>query len=643
MKHIEIRFFWFGLLVWSFLPLTAQTPVQVGEGDRLFVGKNLEYFRDTTGSLGIEDVLNQSFTPNETDALNLGFTDHTVWMRFSVVSDSGGELFMEINSPMLSHLEVYNLTSGSPQLLFSGGASVPYEQRPVKTENWLLEVNLERGIPSTYYVKGRSYYPFQVPIVVSTKNKFVERNMRHNLFWGIYIGVMLFAFIYNLFVYTAVRERYYLYYLAYVLITSGFYLGLEGFGFQFVWPGIPEFNPLIPVLVSITNVLIVLFTLDFLQIKRDQKVLYWWGWATIGLNALAGVIDLAGMYTVALPLSQLVSMLASIYFIVAGVVSLRRGIKTAKYFLMAWSAFLVMVIIFILQMNNVVPSNFFTSNGIYLGHMTEVVLLSFALADRINLLKLENENKQKEIITHLRENQQLQTKVNRELEQKVQERTAEVVAQKERSEELLLNILPVAVADELKANGKAEAKQINQVTVLFTDFKEFTALAEQLSATELVEELNYCFSEFDKIMQKYGIEKIKTIGDAYMAAGGLPVPNQTHATDVVNASLEIQQFMQEYRKSRAAAGQPYFETRIGVHTGSVVAGIVGLKKFAYDIWGDTVNIASRMESSGKTGKINISQTTYELVKDTFQCEPRGKITAKGKGELDMYFVESRLN
>ncbi len=643
MKNIKIRVFWIGFLAGSFFWLSAQTPVHVGEGDRLFIGKYLEYFRDTTGILGIDDVLDQPFTPNETDALNLGFTDHTVWMRFSVVSNSGEELYLEINSPLMSHLEVYEIVEHKPKLLFTGGSSVPYEQRPLKTENWLLEVNLSKGIPSTYYVKGRSYYPFQVPIILSTKNKFVEQNMRHNLFWGIYMGVMLFAFIYNLFIYTAVRERYYLYYLAYVLITSVFYLGLEGFGFQFLWPDSPGFNPLIPVLVSMTNVLIVLFTLSFLKIKGDQKILYWWGLVTIGLNVLAAMLDIAGMYAVALPLSQLVSMLASIYFIVAGVVSLRRGIKTAKYFLMAWSAFLVMVIIFILQMNNVVPSNFFTSNGIYFGHMTEVVLLSFALADRINLLKLENENKQKEIIAHLKENQLLQTKVNRELEQKVKERTAEVVAEKERSDELLLNILPAAVADELKANGKAEAKQIDQATVLFTDFKEFTALSERLPASELVEELNYCFSEFDKIIQKYGIEKIKTIGDAYMAAGGLPIPNQTHASDVVNAAIEIQKFMQEYKTSRTAAGKPYFETRIGVHTGSIVAGIVGLKKFAYDIWGDTVNIANRMESSGEIGKINISHTTYEMVKDAFHCEHRGKIAAKGKGELDMYFVESLLN
>ncbi len=217
---------------------------------------------------------------------------------------------------------------------------------------------------------------------------------------------------------------------------------------------------------------------------------------------------------------------------------------------------------------------------------------------------------------------------------------AAIQIEKDISEELLLNILPEEVAKELKEKGAADAQLIEQVTVIFTDFKGFTAMSEQLSPKELVADLHACFSEFDKVCEQHGIEKIKTIGDAYMAAGGLPTPNQTHPTDVVKAALEMAEVVKREKADKIAANKPFFEVRIGVHTGPVVAGIVGVKKFQYDIWGDTVNTANRMESSGQEGKVNISHTTYELLKDDslFTFESRGKIEAKGKGEIEMYFV-----
>lgn len=217
-----------------------------------------------------------------------------------------------------------------------------------------------------------------------------------------------------------------------------------------------------------------------------------------------------------------------------------------------------------------------------------------------------------------------------------------ITKEKKRSEELLLNILPEETAEELKATGSAKAKSFDSISVLFTDFKNFTQASEKLTPEELVAEINYCYSEFDRIITRHGLEKIKTIGDSYMCAGGLPVTNQTHPFDIVAAGLEMVNFIEKNKQERIEKGQPYFELRCGVHTGPVVAGIVGIKKFAYDIWGDTVNTASRMESSGGIGKVNISGSTYEIVKDRFKCIHRGKIEAKNKGLIDMYFVEGQL-
>ena len=211
--------------------------------------------------------------------------------------------------------------------------------------------------------------------------------------------------------------------------------------------------------------------------------------------------------------------------------------------------------------------------------------------------------------------------------------------ERQKSEELLLNILPVSTAEELKSTGISKPRPYESVSILFTDFKGFTMAAEKLTAEALVYEIDHCFKAFDEIIGNYPIEKIKTIGDAYMCAGGLPSTNDTHPIDMVNAALDIRDWMLAYKKERELSGKLAFEIRIGVHSGPVVSGIVGTKKFAYDIWGDTVNTASRMESSGEVGKVNISGTTHALIENSFKSEHRGKIEAKNKGQIDMYFVE----
>ncbi|MCB0664134.1 MAG: adenylate/guanylate cyclase domain-containing protein, partial [Saprospiraceae bacterium] len=201
---------------------------------------------------------------------------------------------------------------------------------------------------------------------------------------------------------------------------------------------------------------------------------------------------------------------------------------------------------------------------------------------------------------------------------------------KRESDKLLHNILPMEVAAELKSKGKAVSKKFDNITVLFTDFKGFTAIAEKLEPQELVDDLNIYFSAFDAIMEKYGVEKIKTIGDAYMAVSGLPKSDPKHAENVLKASLEMVQFMKE-RKERV--GEDTFEIRIGIHSGNVIAGIVGTHKYAYDIWGDTVNTAARMEQNSLPGRINVSNVSYEHLKHTVEFTYRGELPAKNKGAL----------
>lgn len=211
-------------------------------------------------------------------------------------------------------------------------------------------------------------------------------------------------------------------------------------------------------------------------------------------------------------------------------------------------------------------------------------------------------------------------------------------AEKQKSEQLLLNVLPGEIANELKRDRKVKPVHYESASVVFTDFKNFTKLAEQMTPQELVDELDYCFSYFDTIAETHNLEKLKTIGDSYMCVGGIPTPNSTHAIDTVLAALQIQAFMNWRRIEKLQKHQPYWDIRIGIHSGPVLAGVIGKKKFAYDIWGDTVNTASRMESCGVAGGINISAATFELVKNLFEFEHRGKIPVKNKGDIDMYLV-----
>jgi class 3 adenylate cyclase/lipopolysaccharide biosynthesis regulator YciM len=220
--------------------------------------------------------------------------------------------------------------------------------------------------------------------------------------------------------------------------------------------------------------------------------------------------------------------------------------------------------------------------------------------------------------------------------QAIRRSKAKIKKEKDRAEDLLLNILPSETAEELKQNGYVEAKKFDQVTVLFTDFKEFTKLSENIEPEQLVKSIDFYYKEFDKITTAYGLEKIKTIGDSYMCAGGLPTINPAHPKNVVFAAKDMINFVKN--EFNAKDDIIHFEIRIGIHSGPVVAGIVGIKKWQYDIWGDTVNIAARMETNSEPGKINISETTYYEVKDEIECTYRGEIEVKHRGNLKMYFV-----
>ncbi len=230
--------------------------------------------------------------------------------------------------------------------------------------------------------------------------------------------------------------------------------------------------------------------------------------------------------------------------------------------------------------------------------------------------------------------------LNQNLEEKVKQRTHALELEMKKSEDLLHNILPANVVQELKEEGTVKSRHFNLSTIAFMDIVGFTVHTKDLQPEEMIDQLNEIFGTIDGIIDEYGLEKIKTMGDGYMFGGGIPVPNESNPTDVINACLTILEKVEELKRKKHSLAQ--WMLRIGVHSGELVAGIIGSKKFAYDVWGTTVNIASRMESAGAPGKINISASTYELVRHEFACEPRGKMAVKNMEDLEMYFVNGKV-
>ena len=304
-----------------------------------------------------------------------------------------------------------------------------------------------------------------------------------------------------------------------------------------------------------------------------------------------------------------------------------------------FSGMIIIIVLFLailsipLSMSVYLAWNFSKINRDLQIQLNEVSTLSAKMLEQELEKKKMLENRKEELEKEVR----LRTEEVVKQKQEIEMQNVELSFEKKKSDDLLLNILPEEIAEELKQNGEIKAKQFEEVTVLFTDFVNFTGVSSRLSPKDLVTQIHEYFIAFDAIIEKNELEKIKTIGDAYLAVCGLPQLNENHAIKAVKAALEINEFVQQKLKNGGL-----FDIRIGINTGSVVAGIVGVKKFAYDIWGDTVNTAARMEQNSEAGKINISGTTYLRIKEQYQCLYRGKINAKNKGEIDMYFVEGAI-
>jgi len=617
----------------------------------------LEVLADPAGTLTIEQVSgsNTKFgnPPVTTTAI---IRNHVYWIRFRLNNPGAAPQAIFIEPGQWDEVQLFTPSVAGYREQVSGlllpdaygRVHMAYLGLGAKAffhKAFFLEVELPPATVSTFYLRVENSYRFVEPATIQI-NVFNGPTLRvadrSALFYqGIFLGTMLALFLYNFVLFVRLRDASYGYYALHlvgfaVLWANNYNLSIERF-----WPSWPVWDYYSrPFALLAMAVGLVQFTRHYLDTRRTLP------YFDILLRLF---LTSQLLLLVAIPFAKYPTIIALVagsgriifpLILLVAIGAVRCSHPLAKYFLAANLCTSIGHAILFAALFDVVPRTTMTLHSGELGVSLEAILLSLGLAYRIRRLsedaveyRLAEARMQRALEE---ERRSLIEQQNLELERKVAERTADLTHERERTELLLRNILPAAVAEELKTSGRTEPRRFEEVSILFTDFAGFTQTVGTIPAKRMVEELNDIFAAFDDIVDKHGLEKIKTIGDAYMAAAGLPEPAGDHAARCVRAALDMVRFIAERNRDSSIK----WELRAGIHSGPVVAGVVGKRKYAYDIWGDTVNIASRMESAGEPGRVNLSAYTYDLVRDRFDCEYRGKIGAKGKGDIDMYFVKS---
>lgn len=665
MFRIASTYLFFIIFISIFTKGYTQNTINLNSTSDQIAIVDFMYLKDSTNELSPSSFINSGKTRYDKTVFKTITGPVVYWVQFSIQNSTDLDQDYIFNFENWSYIDLYS--GENFQEHKKTGHRVPYLKRHYSFSNKnLIKETLQENETKDYiarmeYTFNNEKKPINLDFTVSARN-IIDKNNFGELKWtSVFIGIYLIMLFYNFFLFLSTKDRTYLYYLFMLAIltyaiyyNSGFLVSLLGFIEPF--PDILS-DYIKHILSPVLAIAGIWFTQKFLNVpdrypkwNRYFNILTYILWITIPLQFIA--------YEMSLGLIGLFGLIGFISCLIIGIKSARAKYPSAIYFVIGFAFYILGLLIATWAILGIIPKNNFTFNySMPIGSTIQMVLFSLALADKINFLKKENIQKQKLIIDHLKENETLQTKVNRELEEKVQERTAEIKHQKNqieiqkdaleieknRAEQLLLNILPKKTATELKLHGKATPMFYKNASVLFTDIIDFTKIAEILEPTELVKLLDECFQTFDALISNNNLEKIKTIGDSYMCAGGILDQKGNSAANIVKAGLEMQEFLQEWNQKISSSSQIPWQMRVGIHTGPLTAGVVGKKKFAYDIWGDTVNIASRMESNGIPGKVNVSENTWELISTQFNGTPRGKIEVKNKGKLGMWFIDSIKN
>ena len=572
---------------------------------------------------------------------SIGYTTSAYWMRFVLKSaapqpttwwlDSGNRSLYTIAFFAPDASGVYRRQSAS--------STRPFAERPLATSNFVFPLQLPPDRSVTVYMRVRHAGSMGIHVApqIWQPGAYQKVETEKKMLWTFYLGMAFALGLFNLLLYFYIGDIKYFLYVTLLVSTAWLVSSTAngpGFSFEYFWPGFPDFEQQAWGLsIVATTCSSVLFVTRFLDFRHHLPRLY----VSLNASVLLFVVLLGLLIVGALRspnyawLVQKVGQASTALFILvhiqAGYGQLALALSGNRLAMQLCAAFAPLGLVAFYGSLADVLGKSYDADMIMWASTFEFIVMSMALAYRFNQEIKAKMQAQTELVETLQRSES-------ELEAKVTQRTLELEQEQNRTKDLLHNILPVELAAELSATGSARPARHESATILFTDFSGFTQAVSTMPADRMVAELNEIFAAFDDITDACGVEKIKTIGDAYMAAAGLPKPCADHAQRCVRAGLR----MIDYVEQRNKIAPFKWAIRVGVHSGPVVAGVVGKRKYAFDIWGDTVNVASRMESAGAAGRVNVSAYTFDLIQHEFSCEYRGKVDAKGKGEIDMYFV-----
>lgn len=599
-----------------------------------------------------------SDVPNLDYALQQDVWEH--WLLVDCRNSSTSEQEFVFDFENWVRVTLNDLSPSAQKKVYKTGHFIPYIERDFPSANKsLVSIVFQPKESKQLLIHLESTIDYlQIPQTIRFNvfdhKTYLQKRLSRRLLVGMFCGFYLIMLLYNLFIYSSTKDRNYLPYL--ISLVAVLILTIHNFGyFVSIFKGWSDYVYLHSKMQFIGSMLLglsmLLFTAWFLDVKNRYPRLFTILKALMVVILMLPIPSLLGYASINEKISGLVGIITMIFILTVGIKSNLDKYPSSGYFLIGYGAFSLGIIVMLCTFLGILPTTLQEIYPVNIGSSIEMVFFSLALGNRINILKKDNEEKQTQIIDQLREKEELQLKLNKDLEEKVVLRTKEIQKQKEeieeqkieiekekdKADELLLNILPAPVAKELQLRGAATPRYYEQATVLFADIVSFTKKSSGLRPERIISELDYCFRGFDEILEKYGVEKIKTIGDGYMCVGGIPIPSEESAINTVRAAVDMQHFMDQWAEQKKEWNEIPWQIRIGIHTGEVVAGIVGKNKFAYDVWGLTVNTASRIEGVCEPGKVNISEDTYMLIKDQFETEFRGKVQTREK-ELDMYYV-----